>query len=85
MDIHLPIYFFLGKNIFAQKIFFSENNSDFTQIKTTYDNKSQSFNAQFTHKQSGLTVKNSWTLRTRSAGGWGGKNLYFTTSGFKFS
>jgi hypothetical protein len=23
------------------------------------------------------------TLRTRAAGGWGGKNLYMTTSGFK--
>ena len=68
-----------------RQVFFSEKDSDFVQIKTSYDNKSQSFDAQFTHKQSGLTVKNSWTLRTRSQGGWGGKNLYFTTSGFKFS
>jgi len=68
-----------------RQIFFSENDSDFTKIITTYDNKSQSFNAQFTHKPSGLTVKNKWTLRTRSKGGWGGKNLYFTTSGFKYS
>jgi len=64
-------------------IFFSEDDSDFTKISTSYDNKSQSFKAQFTHKPSGLTVKNSWTIRTRSQGGWGGKNLYFTTSGFK--
>ena len=68
-----------------RQIFFSEDDADFTKIITTYDNKSQSFKAQFTHKPSGLTVKNSWTLRTRSQGGWGGKNLYFTTSGFKFS
>ncbi len=68
-----------------RQIFFSENNADFTKIITTYDNKSQSFKAQFTHKPSGITVKNSWTLRTRAQGGWGGKNLYFTTSGFKYS
>ena len=68
-----------------RQIFFSEDDADFTKIITTYDNKSQSFKAQFTHKPSGLTVKNSWTIRTRSQGGWGGKNLYFTTSGFKFS
>tara|TARA_B100001094_G_scaffold253313_1_gene251700 strand:+ start:25 stop:1443 length:1419 start_codon:yes stop_codon:yes gene_type:complete len=68
-----------------RQVFFSDKASDFVQIKTSYDNKSQSFNAQFTHKPTGLTVSNSWTLRTRARGGWGGKNLYFTTSGFKFS
>ena len=68
-----------------RQIFFSENDSDFTKISTSYDNKSQSFKVQFTHKPSGLTVNNSWTLRTRAQGGWGGKNLYFTSSGFKFS
>mgnify|MGYP003130054932 FL=1 len=68
-----------------RQIFFSDKASDFVQIKTSYDNKSQSFKAQFTHKPTGLTVSNSWTMRTRSQGGWGGKNLYFTTSGFKFA
>ena len=63
-----------------RQIFFSENDSDFTKISTSYDNKSQSFKVQFTHKPSGLTVNNSWTLRTRAQGGWGGKNLYFTTA-----
>ena len=68
-----------------RQVFFSDKASDFVQIKTSYDNKGQSFKAQFTHKPTGLTVSNSWTMRTRSQGGWGGKNLYFTTSGFKFA
>ena len=66
-----------------RQIFFSEDDTDFTKIITTYDNKSQSFKAQFTHKPSGLTVNWPITLRTRAQGGWGGKNLYFTTRGFK--
>ena len=68
-----------------RQIFFSENDTDFTKIKTTYDNKSQSFKAEFTFKPTSMKVNWPMTLRTRAQGGWGGKNLYFTTSGFKFS
>jgi len=66
-----------------RQIFFSEDDTDFTKIKINYNNKSQSFKLEFTHKPSGLTVNFPLTLRTRAQGGWGGKNLYITTSGFK--
>ena len=66
-----------------RQIFFSENPRDFVSISTNYDNKSQQFKLQFTHAPTKLKVNFPLTLRTRKSGGWGGKNLYMTTSGFK--
>ena len=68
-----------------REIFFSENARDFISINTRYDNKSQSFNINFTFAPSKLKVSFPMTLRTRTSGGWGGKNLYMTTSGFKIT
>ena len=68
-----------------REIFFSENARDFISINTRYDNKSQSFNTNFTFAPSKLKVSFPMTLRTRTSGGWGGKNLYMTTSGFKIT
>ena len=68
-----------------REIFFSDNPRDFIFIKTRYDNKSQSFNVDFTFAPSKLKVSFPMTLRTRASGGWGGKNLYMTTSGFKIT
>ena len=68
-----------------REIFFSDNPRDFIFIKTRYDNKSQSFNVDFTFSPSKLKVSFPMTLRTRASGGWGGKNLYMTTSGFKIT
>ena len=68
-----------------REIFFSENSRDFISINTTYDKKSQSFKVNFTFAPSKLKVSFPMTLRTRTSGGWGGKNLYMTTSGFKIT
>ena len=66
-----------------REIFFSKNPRDFVGINTRYDNKSQSFQLGFVFAPSKLKVTFPMTLRTRASGGWGGKNLYMTTSGFK--
>ena len=66
-----------------RQIFFSDNPRDFSGISTKYDGKSQSFTAGFVYAPLKLKVTFPVTLRTRASGGWGGKNLYITTSGFK--
>ena len=66
-----------------RQIFFSDNPRDFSGISTRYDGKSQSFTAGFVYAPLKLKVTFPVTLRTRASGGWGGKNLYITTSGFK--
>ena len=66
-----------------RQIFFTKKPSDLTQIRTTYDNKSQSFALSFGYKPLGKIISAPITLRTRAAGGWSGKSLYVTTSGFK--
>ena len=66
-----------------RQIFFSQNSRDFAGINIKYDNKSQSFKAGFVYVPLKLKVTFPMTLRTRAAGGWGGKNLYMTTSGSK--
>ena len=66
-----------------RQIFFGKDPKDFVAINTRYDNKSQSFNAGFVYAPLKLKVTFPVTLRTRLAGGWGGKNLYITSTGFK--
>ena len=66
-----------------RQIFFSDNPRDFSGIITKYDGKSQSFQAGFVYAPLKLKVTFPVVLRTRTSGGWGGKNLYITTSGFK--
>ena len=68
-----------------RQIFFAENSRDFAGINVKYDNKSQSFKAGFVYAPLKLKVTFPLTLRTRAEGGWGGKNLYMTTSGFKIT
>ena len=68
-----------------RQIFFAENSRDFAGINVKYDNKSQSFKAGFVYAPLQLKVTFPLTLRTRAEGGWGGKNLYMTTSGFKIT
>ena len=66
-----------------RQIFFTKKPSDLTQIRTSYDNKSQSFALSFGYRPLGKIISAPITLRTRAAGGWSGKSLYITTSGFK--
>ena len=66
-----------------RQIFFTKKPSDLTQIRTSYDNKSQSFALSFGYRPLGKIISAPITLRTRAAGGWSGKSLYVTTSGFK--
>ena len=66
-----------------RQIFFTKKSIDLTSIRTSYDNKSQSFNLSFGYRPLGKVISAPITLRTRAAGGWSGKRLYVTTSGFK--
>ena len=66
-----------------RQIFFTKKSIDLTSIRTSYDNKSQSFNLSFGFRPLGKVISAPITLRTRAQGGWSGKSLYITTSGFK--
>ena len=66
-----------------RQIFFTKKSTDLTQIRTSYDNKGQTFNLAFGYRPLGKIISAPIVLRTRAAGGWSGKSLYITTSGFK--
>ncbi len=66
-----------------RQIFFTKNSTELTQIRTSYDKKSQTFNVAFGYRPLGKVISAPIVLRTRAAGGWSGKSLYITTSGFK--
>ena len=66
-----------------RQIFFTKKPSDLTQIKTSYDKRGQTFNVAFGYRPLGKVISAPIVLRTRAAGGWSGKSLYVTTSGFK--
>lgn len=66
-----------------RQIFFTKKSTDLTQIRTSYDKKSQTFNLAFGYRPLGKIISAPIVLRTRAAGGWSGKSLYITTSGFK--
>ena len=66
-----------------RQIFFTKKPSDLTQIKTSYDKRGQTFNVAFGYRPLGKVISAPIVLRTRAAGGWSGKSLYITTSGFK--
>ena len=66
-----------------RQIFFTKKPSDLTQIKTSYDKRGQTFNVAFGYRPLGKGISAPIVLRTRAAGGWSGKSLYITTSGFK--
>ena len=66
-----------------RQIFFTKKPSDLTQIKTSYDKRGQTFNVAFGYRPLGKVISAPIVLRSRAAGGWSGKSLYITTSGFK--
>ena len=68
-----------------RQIFFTKKSTDLTQIRTSYDKKGQTFNLAFGYRPLGKIISAPIVLRTRAAGGWSGKSLYITTSGFKVS
>ena len=59
----------------------------YKNIKTTYDNKSQSFKINFDVEDNGITskVEIPMTARTRAEGGFSGKALFITTPGVKIT
>ena len=59
----------------------------YKNIKTTYDNKSQSFKLNFDVVDNGITskVEIPITVRTRAEGGFSGKSLFITTPGVKIT
>jgi len=63
--------------------FLNKNPRNLTNIKTTYDNKSQTFKLFFNYKPLKMNFQAAMVLRTRAKGGWSGKGLYITTTGFK--
>ena len=66
-----------------RQLFFADKSTDLTSVKTNYDNKGQSFNLAFGYRPLKNVISAPMTIRTRAQGGWGGKSLYITTSGFK--
>jgi len=66
-----------------RQIFFTKKSTELTQIRTSYDKKGQTFNLAFGYRPLGKIISAPIVLRTRAAGGWSGKSLYITTSGFK--
>ena len=66
-----------------REIFFNDKPTNYTNVKTKYDNKQQTFTLYFTYKPLNVKFEAPIVLRTRAKGGWSGKSLYITTSGFK--
>ena len=67
----------------TRQIFFAEKSTDLTSVRTNYNNKGQSFDLAFGYRPMTSVISAPMTIRTRTQGGWGGKSLYITTSGFK--
>ena len=65
-----------------REIFFNTKPTNYSSIKVDYDKKGQTFNLSFTYKPLNAKVESSIVLRTRSKGGWSGKALYITSTGF---
>ena len=65
----------------------SPASDQYKNIKTTYDNKSQSFKINFDVEDNGITskVEIPMTARTRAEGGFSGKALFITTPGVKIT
>ena len=68
-----------------KQIFLTKKSTDLTQIRTSYDKKSQTFNLAFGYRPLGKVISAPIVLRTRQAGGWSGKSLFISTSGVKMS
>ena len=66
-----------------RQIFFADKSTDLTNTKTNYNNKGQSFDLAFGYRPQKNIISAPITIRTRAQGGWSGKSLYITTSGFK--
>ena len=71
-----------GDDSFRQMLM-SDNASDFSKIKSSYDGKQQTFKLSWHYKPLKIDATMPVVLRTRQAGGWSGKSLYVTSSGIK--
>ena len=64
-------------------LLFNKNPSLLKNVNYEYDGSKQSFKLKFTYTKLNMRVTVPVTVRTRASGGWSGKSLYITTSGFK--
>lgn len=61
---------------------FNKNPSELKNVRYDYDGSKQSFKISFTYTKLQMKVTVPVTVRTRASGGWSGKSLYITSSGF---
>ena len=67
----------------TREVFFNSKPTNYTNVKVKYDGKQQTFTLYFTYKPLNIKFEAPIVLRTRAKGGWSGKSMYITTSGFK--
>lgn len=65
-----------------REMLFNTDSGQLSRIRFEYDNKSQSFKIHFVYKKLSYNVSVPITMRTRVSGGWSGKSLYISSSGF---
>ena len=75
----------VSSNEDQRQIFFTKGSIELGNCTYKYDNKGQSMVVGFNYKPLNKKVTFPITMRTRASGGWSGKSLYITTSGFKIT
>lgn len=65
-----------------RQMLFNKDPSALNNIRFEYDGAQQSFKIKFTYTKLNMRVTVPITVRTRASGGWSGKSLYITSSGF---
>jgi hypothetical protein len=65
-----------------RQMLFNKDSALLKNVKFIYDGTQQSFKLMFTYTKLNMRVTVPVTVRTRAAGGWAGKSLYITSSGF---
>lgn len=65
-----------------RQMLFNKDPVQLKNVKFVYDGTQQSFKIQFTYTPLNMRVTVPITVRTRASGGWSGKALYITSSGF---
>ena len=73
----------VSENEGYRQMLFNDKSTLLTGIRFEYDNSGQSFKLHFTYSPLNYKVTVPITMRTRASGGWSGKSLYITSSGFE--
>jgi len=72
----------VSENEGYRQMLFNKQSTQLTGIRFEYNGTGQSFKLHFKYNQLNYTVSVPVTVRTRASGGWSGKSLYITSSGF---